>query len=172
MPSSERLCCTCLGVRASFLYKQLVNDVPVMQISENGLGDTRNHLPRVKTTLSPHQQGSEVDSQVSNITTRSSPPGHKLTAPSLSKESTSCANKLKSLRFLEEEVCCQGAHIWVMIKSGEPICGLCLWFSICLVVPMVGMKSLSGSEWKPITTPRPLASSPKPHLTPAVRCKH
>lgn len=167
MPSSQRLCCTWLGVRATFLYNHLANGVPVMQFTKNSLENRSDHLPRGKITLSPHQQGSEVHSQVSSTTAGSPAPGHTLTAPSSLKESTSGANKGKSLWFLEKEFCCQSVHTWATIKFGGPICGLCLWFSICPGVLTVGMKSLSGSEWKPITAPRPLASSPKSHLTPA-----
>lgn len=139
-----------------------VNGVPVMQFTKNSLRDARDHLLRVKITLSPHQQGTEVHSQVSSTTAGSPAPGHTLTALSSLKESTSGANKLKSLWFLEKEVCCQSVRTWAMIKFGGPICGLCLG------VPTVGVKSVSGSEWKPFTVPRPLASSPKSHLTPAV----
>lgn len=149
MPSSESLCCTCPGVRARVLYEKLVNGVPVMQFSKNSLGDARDRFPH-QGWKSPH-----------HLTSRDQKCKVKYPAPlqgcqpwfhahcSLLKESTSGANKLKSLWFLEKEVCCQNVYTWVMIKFGGPTCGLCLWFSICLGVLTVGVKSVNGNPSHP-----------------------
>lgn len=43
MPFSERLCCTCLGVRPRLMYDKPLNCVPLTQFTKNGLGDAREH---------------------------------------------------------------------------------------------------------------------------------
>lgn len=44
MPFSERLCCTCLGVRPRLVYDKPLNCVPLTQFTRNGLGDAKEHF--------------------------------------------------------------------------------------------------------------------------------
>lgn len=119
--------------------------------------------PRVKITPSPHQQGSEVQSQISS--TIAGLPALVPCSPLIAKrEHLWCKQAEISLILGERSLLPECVYL-----SDDKIWGTHLWaLPVVLNLPGGPDSGCEVREWKPITSPRPLASSPKSHLTPAV----
>lgn len=156
MPWSERLCCTWPGVRSVEMVSQSFNS-PRATWEMQGTTSPRSKLPCHLTSRD----------QRSTVNYPAPPQGHQ----SLAARSLVCHWwKRISLVQIRWNIfdSWRKKFVATVCLPEWPICGLCLWLSICPGVPAVSVKSVTGSEWKTTAAPMPLASSPTSHLSPAV----